>query len=259
MTGIMGAVTKGRSAWMALSAGFANSAAAASGATGIWGVAGGKIRDMAVAIKGWSVWSKIAAAATKVWAGVMVVFNLIMDANPIALVVLAIVALIAIFVVLWVKCKWFRDFWKGLWHGIVDVDKAAWNWIQNAAGAVWNWLKQNWPLLLGIITGPIGLAAALIFKYWDKITAAAKFLWGALKTGFDIVWGAIKTGIRILAGVVLGWFGDILHGAKAMLGWVPWLKGPLNDAVRQFDAFHKRIMASLTIHPPPVALTFSLK
>ena len=42
--------------------------------------------------------------------------NATMLANPIVLIVAAIVALIAIFVVLWNKCEGFRNFWKGLWE-----------------------------------------------------------------------------------------------------------------------------------------------
>ena len=44
--------------------------------------------------------------------------NLVMSANPIGLVIAAIAALIAIFVVLWKKSESFRDFWKDLWHKI---------------------------------------------------------------------------------------------------------------------------------------------
>ena len=47
--------------------------------------------------------------------------NATMLANPIVLIVAAIVALIAIFVVLWNKCEGFRNFWKGLWEGIKNI------------------------------------------------------------------------------------------------------------------------------------------
>lgn len=38
--------------------------------------------------------------------------------NPVGIAVIAIGALVAIFVVLWNKCEWFRDFWINLWENI---------------------------------------------------------------------------------------------------------------------------------------------
>lgn len=46
------------------------------------------------------------------------ILNAVMSANPITLIVIAIAALVAIFVVLWNKCDWFREFWIGLWENI---------------------------------------------------------------------------------------------------------------------------------------------
>lgn len=44
--------------------------------------------------------------------------NLVMSMNPISLIIIAITALIAAFVLLWNKCEWFRNFWIGLWKVI---------------------------------------------------------------------------------------------------------------------------------------------
>ena len=51
----------------------------------------------------------------------MAALNTVMLANPISLVIIAIVALVAIFVVLWNKCEWFRNFWIGLWEKIKNA------------------------------------------------------------------------------------------------------------------------------------------
>ena len=47
-----------------------------------------------------------------------------MSLNPVALVIAAIVALVAIFVVLWNKCEGFRNFWINLWEKIKSVTKS---------------------------------------------------------------------------------------------------------------------------------------
>lgn len=71
----------------------------------------------------------LAELATAGLSKAQAVLNAVMSANPIALVIIAITALIAIFVVLWNKCDWFRNFWIGLWEGIKTVFETAWNTI----------------------------------------------------------------------------------------------------------------------------------
>lgn len=57
----------------------------------------------------------------------MLLLNMAFAVNPIALIIGAIVALIAIFVILWNKCDWFRNFWIGLWEGIKTAFETVWN------------------------------------------------------------------------------------------------------------------------------------
>ena len=47
--------------------------------------------------------------------------------------------------------------------------------ILDALKTAFNWMKDNWPLLLGILLGPFGIAAALIFKFRDDVVGA--FVW----------------------------------------------------------------------------------
>ena len=78
---------------------------------------------------------------------------------PIALIVAAIAGLMAIGYVI------YRD-WGTIWAG-----------MKAAVKAVWDWIKGNWPLLLGILFGPIGIAAALIGKYWRQILEGIQVVW----------------------------------------------------------------------------------
>jgi TP901 family phage tail tape measure protein len=47
----------------------------------------------------------------------------------------------------------------------------AFNAVRGAVLGVFDWIKANWPLLLGILTGPIGLAVVMVIKHWDTIMA----------------------------------------------------------------------------------------
>jgi tape measure domain-containing protein len=106
------------------------------------------------------------------------VLNAVMAANPIALIVLAIVALIAIFVVLWNKCDWFREFWIGLWDGIKSVFETVWNaigtffteTIPEWINGVIEWFK-NLPYNIGLAIGEIiGTIVKLGIELWNWVT-----------------------------------------------------------------------------------------
>lgn len=51
--------------------------------------------------------------------------NVVLNANPIGLVILAITALVAAFMVLWKNCEGFRNFWIKLWDNIKKYAKIA--------------------------------------------------------------------------------------------------------------------------------------
>jgi TP901 family phage tail tape measure protein len=54
-------------------------------------------------------------------------------------------------------------------YELYDHWNTVWAFIKHAAEDVFDWLKSNWPYILGILLGPIGLAAAAIYKNWDEI------------------------------------------------------------------------------------------
>jgi len=124
----------------------------------------------------------VVTAATWLW-------NAAMAANPITLVVIAIAALVAGILLLWKHVDWFREGILAMW----DAIKAAFNWV-----------ADNWPTILAIITGPIGIAVLLITKNWDTIKDTFSAMVDTIKwiagTVFDIIaapyrlaYDAIKT------------------------------------------------------------------
>lgn len=109
----------------------------------------------------------------------------VMLANPIFLIG---AILIGLAVIIWK----FRD-------EIIEALVGAWEWIKEkvepvidffreaipkAFRAVIDWVKENWPLLLAIITGPIGLAVKFIVDNWDAIK---EFISNAVRAVVDFV------------------------------------------------------------------------
>lgn len=70
--------------------------------------------------------------------------NAAINANPIGLIIAAVVALVAGFISLWNNCEGFRDFWTSLWDEFVSACMSAWNaislffteWLPNAFNGV---------------------------------------------------------------------------------------------------------------------------
>jgi TP901 family phage tail tape measure protein len=157
--------------------------------------------------------------ATKIWTAVQTALNVVMAMNPLGLLIIGIGLIVAGILLLWNNSSGFRDFWIGAWEK-----------IKGAASAVWNWVKSNWPLLLAILTGPIGLAVLAIVKNWDKIKAGAtavkdwtvtKFsqlvswltgLPGRISNSLSSMWDGLKSGFRAAINWVIGKWNGLSFG-----------------------------------------------
>lgn len=133
----------------------------------------------------------VANVATKAWAAAQWVLNAALAGNPIVLVTLAVMALVAAFIVAYKKVDWFRAGVQAALGGVV----AAFNWMKGAASAVFDWIKGNWPLLLGILGGPIGAAVAVIVTHFDKIKSVATGAFNAIKDAAKTVGSVVTSSV----------------------------------------------------------------
>jgi hypothetical protein len=154
-------------------------------------------------------------AAIKVWTAVQMAFNIVMTANPIVLVAAAIAALVAGIIWAYKNVKWFRDAVDAMGRAVV----AAFEWIKNAAAVVFNWIKKNWPLLLAILTGPFGAAAALVIKNWDTIKNAAIGVFTWLKKNWPLLLAIITGPIGLAVLTIARHWDGIKNGFGNVIGW----------------------------------------
>jgi SLT domain-containing protein len=134
-----------------------------------------------------------ATAVTEGYAAAQAVLNSVMALNPIVLVVIALAALAAALFVAYQKSETFRDIVQGVWTIIKGGAQILFDWITgtfvpiftrtipNAFGAVLGWVKGHWPLIVGLLLGPIGLAVGAIYQYRDKIKGAFQAAWSWIK------------------------------------------------------------------------------
>lgn len=74
--------------------------------------------------------------------------------------------------------------------------------IGNAAEVPFDWIKDHWPLVLTILTGPIGLAASQIIKHWDDIWDGIKSLPGRIRgLGGDMLGAGTHLADKLVDGI----------------------------------------------------------
>ena len=151
--------------------------------------------------------------------------NTVMSANPISLIVLAIGALIAIFVVLWNKCDGFREFWINLWDILVDAGKKAIDFIINLFNGIINFFKENWQEILLLLINPFTGIFALLYKLNPKFKKWVDSVIQSIKNWFkkvtDIgenivqgIWNGIKNAKDWLLNKIKSFASSITDGIK---------------------------------------------
>ena len=173
----------------------------------------GAILAIVGAMKAW----KMITTAIAVVQGIL---NAVMMMNPIGLIVLAIVGLVAALVLAYKKSETFR--------AIVD---AVWKAVKTAISAVVDWfVKTAWPWLRDT---------------FEKIKAGFTTVKDTLGRAWQAIKDAAQTAIRTVVMKFLDMVGTIINGAAKAFGWVPGLGGKLKTAATEFDKFKGRVNTAL--------------
>jgi hypothetical protein len=160
------------------------------------------------------------AAATKVVTAAQWLWNAAMTANPIGLIILAIIALIAIIVLIATKTTWFQQLWSAVWGFITDVFHRWWamfSGLWTAIGSFFARLFQSWWSLFtgfwsmifdkvasgyGWVTGKLAGFVDFVRSLPSKIRTAASGLFDGIVAAAK---GGINTVIRLWNRLDLGW------------------------------------------------------
>lgn len=134
---------------------------------------------------------------------VLNVAMLILSANPVSLIIAAVVvAVIALAVGLTLAYKKSETFREIVNNVFASVKASAllvvsmWKAIGRAAAATFNWIKGHWRLIAAIMFGPVGIAVGVITKHWGAIRNAASTLLTWIKTAFRLAFSAISSTVR---------------------------------------------------------------
>ena len=147
-------------------------------------------------------WAKATAVAT----GAQKALSAAMTANPIGIIIAAIAAAIAIIVLLYTKCEWFRDGVNAIFTAIKgalsQVIAAAQNavasaaaFLSNAQSSIAEFFSAAWQTIKSVVQVGIMLIGEVLSAAFQIITLPFQFIWQNCRDTVLAVWEAIRTAI----------------------------------------------------------------
>ncbi len=164
-----------------------------------------------------------ARKAVELYNGAQKMMNVLMNLNPIGLIIAAVIALVAGFIYLWNTSEDFRNFWIGLWEGIKKAVGAAVDWIVSAWEGMKEFFSNTWN---GLVEGTKNAVNSVkqawkgtkqwFADLWTGIKDTATDMWDGVKQAFsDAVDGVVSTwqGVK-------QWFVDLWEGIKSTVSLI---------------------------------------
>lgn len=153
------------------------------------------------------------AAATMGASGAFGIFNAVLSANPIGLIVAAVAALTAGLVWFFTQTETGQQIWssfvdwiKQAWQGIADFFVGLWSGISEGASTLWDGVVTTWNAYIESLKAMWNAVVTFFSDLWVSIQEAASVAWTAITTvvmaivqpfidGFMNVWNNISDGL----------------------------------------------------------------
>lgn len=156
-----------------------------------WGAYKLAVLGMAAATKVLAAYRRIVAAVTTAQ-GIM---NLVMAANPFALIVALIVGVIVALVLLWQRSETFRNIVIGVWEAVKGAVQAVADWFSgpfvDGVMAVWNTVTGFFDSAGQAISNAMNWIKDTISSAWNSITTFTSTVWGAITSFFQSFWQSL--------------------------------------------------------------------
>lgn len=133
-----------------------------------------------------------------------------MMANPIVLIIAGIVAVVVILVVLYKKCKWFRDGVNKMWAVIKKSGIAAWKYIKIYFSYVVGTMKIIFTTMVNHFKSVFKVFYYFFTGQWRKIPGELKNIWNNAVSGVKAFVELIKNTF----GGFFNWFGEKWEALK---------------------------------------------
>lgn len=140
-------------------------------------------------------WGKImtaAANAIKVVRTAILGMNAAMLANPIGLVVAAIVGLVAAFIYLWNNVEGFRKFWQKTWDQIKSLASKAWSAIKKTFSGIGSWFKTQFGKIATAGKSAMDNTKKWFSNAYKSVTKTFSNIGSWFGSKFRAAWSAVK-------------------------------------------------------------------
>jgi len=160
--------------------------------------------------------------------------SLELSLGPITLIIAGLIAVGVGLYLLWTRSRTFRVIVEAAFNGVKDAVLAVVRWfagpftqfftvtIPGIFKTLMGWLSRNWPLIVGILTGPVGLAVVLVIRYWTQIKNFITSTVGAIEHIVRSVFNSIASFIGGIASSVTStvqrWWGNVVGAISRALG-----------------------------------------
>ena len=153
------------------------------------------------------------AAATMGASGAFGIFNAVLSANPIGLIVTAVAALTAGLVWFFTQTETGQQIWssfvdwiKQAWQGIADFFVGLWSGISEGASTLWDGVVTTWNAYIESLKAMWNAVVTFFSDLWESIKEAASTAWTLITTavmtvvqpfidGFMNIWNNISDGL----------------------------------------------------------------
>ena len=133
-------------------------------------------------------WAPKLAGAISAVKGAFAALSATMMANPIAIVIAAIAALVAAFIYLWNTNEEFRKFWIRLWNEIKEVAVQVWTAVSQFLVSAWNGIRT-------VITTVMNAIRTVITTVWNGIRTIISTVLNGIRGTVNSVWNGIRNTI----------------------------------------------------------------
>ena len=153
------------------------------------------------------------AAATMGASGAFSIFNAVLAANPIGLIVTAVAALVAALIWFFTQTETGQQIWssfvdwiKQAWQGIADFFVNLWSGISEGASTLWDGVVAAWTAYVETVKAVWGAIGTFFSDLWTGIQEFASVAWTAITStvmaivqpfidGFMNIWNNISDGL----------------------------------------------------------------
>lgn len=177
----------------------------------------------------------IVVAAMRTWAAIQAIMNLLMAANPIGIVIVAIAALAAGIAYLWTHNETFRKIVIAVWNAVKNAFKATVDWIGGALKWLGDFFSSIWNGIVSVVSTVVSWVVGFVVGYFTTLFSFWSAIWNGIATAVSAVWDWIKSAvstavawvvafvtlyINTLSAVWSAIWNGISEAAASVWGWI---------------------------------------